>query len=72
MRAGIKVIQVDEPALRELLPLRHNQRNDYLSWAVAAFRLSTSGVSDAIQVHTHMCYGGFGAVIEANEEWIST
>ncbi|MBV8347779.1 MAG: 5-methyltetrahydropteroyltriglutamate--homocysteine S-methyltransferase, partial [Mycolicibacterium sp.] len=63
--AGIAIIQVDEPALRELLPLRANDQNGYLSWAVGAFRLATSGVSDATQIHTHLCYSEFGEVIGA-------
>ncbi|WP_405139220.1 5-methyltetrahydropteroyltriglutamate--homocysteine S-methyltransferase [Nocardia sp. NBC_01388] len=63
--AGIRVIQVDEPALRELLPLRADAKQQYLAWAVAAFRLATSGVSDATQIHTHLCYSEFGEVIGA-------
>jgi 5-methyltetrahydropteroyltriglutamate--homocysteine methyltransferase len=63
--AGITIIQVDEPALRELLPLRTKDKQAYLSWAVAAFRLATSGVSDATQIHTHLCYSEFGEVIGA-------
>lgn len=63
--AGIAIIQVDEPALRELLPLRNDQKQAYLDWAVGAFRLSTSGVSDATQIHTHLCYSEFGEVIGA-------
>ena len=63
--AGIAVIQVDEPALRELLPLRQVDQQSYLDWAVGAFRLSTSGVQDATQIHTHLCYSEFGEVIGA-------
>ncbi|WP_419179229.1 5-methyltetrahydropteroyltriglutamate--homocysteine S-methyltransferase [Mycolicibacter engbaekii] len=63
--AGIAVIQVDEPALRELLPLRDADKAAYLEWAVGAFRLATSGVSDATQIHTHLCYSEFGEVIGA-------
>ncbi len=63
--AGIAIIQVDEPALRELLPLRSKDKDDYLAWAVGAFRLATSGVSDATQIHTHLCYSEFGEVIGA-------
>jgi 5-methyltetrahydropteroyltriglutamate--homocysteine methyltransferase len=63
--AGIGVIQVDEPALRELLPPRRADRADYLHWAVRAFRLATSGVSAATAVHTHLCYSEFGEIIEA-------
>jgi 5-methyltetrahydropteroyltriglutamate--homocysteine methyltransferase len=63
--AGIAIIQVDEPALRELLPLRSKDRDAYLRWAVDAFRLSTSGVADSTQIHTHLCYSEFGEVIGA-------
>jgi 5-methyltetrahydropteroyltriglutamate--homocysteine methyltransferase len=63
--AGIAIIQVDEPALRELLPLRTADKDDYLRWAVDAFRLATSGVADSTQIHTHLCYSEFGEVIGA-------
>jgi 5-methyltetrahydropteroyltriglutamate--homocysteine methyltransferase len=63
--AGIAIIQVDEPALRELLPLRSKDKAAYLEWAVDAFRLSTSGVEDSTQIHTHLCYSEFGEVIGA-------
>jgi 5-methyltetrahydropteroyltriglutamate--homocysteine methyltransferase len=63
--AGIAVIQVDEPALRELLPLRNADKEAYLGWAVGAFRLATSGVADSTQIHTHLCYSEFGEVIGA-------
>jgi 5-methyltetrahydropteroyltriglutamate--homocysteine methyltransferase len=63
--AGIGVVQVDEPALRELLPLRAAARKSYVDWAVAAFRLATAGASSFVQVHTHLCYSEFGDVIEA-------
>jgi 5-methyltetrahydropteroyltriglutamate--homocysteine methyltransferase len=63
--AGIAIIQVDEPALRELLPLRAKDKQAYLFWAVRAFRLATSGVGDATQIHTHLCYSEFGEVIDA-------
>jgi 5-methyltetrahydropteroyltriglutamate--homocysteine methyltransferase len=63
--AGIAIIQVDEPALRELLPLRSKDKDAYLRWAVDAFRLSTSGVADSTQIHTHLCYSEFGEVIGA-------
>jgi 5-methyltetrahydropteroyltriglutamate--homocysteine methyltransferase len=63
--AGIRVVQVDEPALRELLPLRAVQHRDYLDWAVESFRLATSGVADSTQIHTHLCYSEFGDVINA-------
>lgn len=63
--AGIRVIQVDEPALRELLPLRRAGRDAYLDWAVGAFRLATSGAAAATQIHTHMCYSEFGEITGA-------
>jgi 5-methyltetrahydropteroyltriglutamate--homocysteine methyltransferase len=63
--AGIVIIQVDEPALRELLPLRRADQDEYLRWAVGAFRLATSGVADSTQIHTHLCYSEFGEVIGA-------
>jgi len=63
--AGIGIIQVDEPALREGLPLRRADWPAYLAWSIDAFRLSTSGVSDEIQIHTHMCYAEFNDIIEA-------
>ncbi len=66
--AGTSVIQVDEPALRELLPLRRADHDDYLAWAVESFRLSTSGVADRTQIHTHMCYAEFGDVIGAIDD----
>jgi 5-methyltetrahydropteroyltriglutamate--homocysteine methyltransferase len=64
-KAGIAVIQVDEPALRELLPVRKADQDAYLSWAVGSFRLATSGVADSTQIHTHLCYSEFGEVIGA-------
>ncbi|WP_284744795.1 5-methyltetrahydropteroyltriglutamate--homocysteine S-methyltransferase [Amycolatopsis sp. RTGN1] len=63
--AGIRVVQVDEPALRELLPLRARAQQAYFDWAVSAFRLATSGIADATQIHTHMCYSEFGEVLPA-------
>jgi 5-methyltetrahydropteroyltriglutamate--homocysteine methyltransferase len=63
--AGIGIVQVDEPALRELLPLRAADRKAYLDWAVGAFRLATGGASVGTQIHTHLCYSEFGDVIEA-------
>ncbi|MGY1895643.1 5-methyltetrahydropteroyltriglutamate--homocysteine S-methyltransferase [Nocardia gipuzkoensis] len=63
--AGVRIIQVDEPALRELLPLRTADQPEYLEWSVRSFRLATSGVSDATQIHTHLCYSEFGEVIDA-------
>src|SRR6266404_2898936 len=66
--AGIRVIQIDEPALREGLPLRRVDWSGYLEWAVNAFRLATAGVSDATQIHTHMCYSEFNDVIRVIEK----
>jgi len=63
--AGIRIVQVDEPALRELLPLKKKDQADYLDWSVGSFRLATSGVGDATQIHTHLCYSEFGVVIDA-------
>ncbi|SDR97649.1 methionine synthase (B12-independent) [Paraoerskovia marina] len=63
--AGIGVIQVDEPALRELLPLRRADQPAYLDWSVGSFRLATAGVRTETQVHTHLCYSEFGEVIGA-------
>lgn len=64
-QANIKVIQVDEPALREGLPLRKADWQEYLTWAVKAFKLATCCVSDSTQIHTHMCYAEFNDIIEA-------
>ena len=66
--AGIRVIQIDEPALREGLPLRRAEWPAYLEWAVNAFRLATASVSDATQIHTHMCYSEFNDVIRVIEK----
>lgn len=63
--AGIRVIQVDEPALRELLPLKRADQPAYLDWSVGSFRLATGGAAAATQVHTHLCYSEFGVVIDA-------
>jgi 5-methyltetrahydropteroyltriglutamate--homocysteine methyltransferase len=63
--AGIKIIQVDEPALRELLPLRKAEQAAYLKWSVDSFRLATAGAADATQIHTHLCYSEFGVIIDA-------
>jgi 5-methyltetrahydropteroyltriglutamate--homocysteine methyltransferase len=63
-KAGIKIIQIDEPAIREGLPLRKADQKDYLNWAVRAFRVSSSNVDDDTQIHTHMCYSEFNDVIE--------
>ncbi len=66
--AGIAMIQVDEPAIREGLPLRRAERPEYLRWAVDAFRLATAGVRDDTQIHTHMCYSEFGEILGAVTE----
>ena len=63
--AGIRVIQIDEPALREGLPLRGTEWEAYLEWAVASFRLAAAGVRDETQIHTHMCYAEFNDILEA-------
>ncbi|MDF2574892.1 MAG: 5-methyltetrahydropteroyltriglutamate--homocysteine methyltransferase [Agromyces sp.] len=63
--AGIRIIQVDEPALRELLPLKRADQHAYLDWSVGSFRLATGGAAAATQVHTHLCYSEFGVVIDA-------
>ncbi|AWB83100.1 5-methyltetrahydropteroyltriglutamate--homocysteine S-methyltransferase [Corynebacterium liangguodongii] len=63
--AGIKVIQIDEPALRELLPLRADERAAYLDWAVRAFRLVALKAAPETQIHTHLCYSEFGQIIDA-------
>lgn len=61
--AGIKIIQIDEAALREGLPIRKENWSNYLKWAVEAFRISASGVADRTQIHTHMCYSEFNDII---------
>ncbi|HEY1602279.1 MAG TPA: 5-methyltetrahydropteroyltriglutamate--homocysteine S-methyltransferase [Pirellulales bacterium] len=66
-QAGIAIIQVDEAALREGLPLRRADWNEYLEWAVYCFRLSTSGIRDETQLHTHMCYSEFNDIVQ----WIA-
>lgn len=63
-KAGIKVIQIDEPAIREGLPLRQADWQAYLKWAVTAFKISASGVKDETQIHTHMCYSEFNDIIQ--------
>lgn len=63
--AGANIIQIDEPAIREGLPLRHGDWEAYLKWAVDSFRLSAAGVHDETQIHTHMCYSEFNDMIEA-------
>ncbi len=64
-KAGINVIQIDEPAFREALPLRKNHWQHYLDWAVHCFRVAASGVEDGTQIHTHMCYSEFNDVIDS-------
>ena len=64
-KAGIRIIQIDEPAIREGLPLRTAEWKAYLDWAVECFRLASSGVADETQIHTHMCYSEFNDIIEA-------
>lgn len=64
-KSGVKVIQIDEPALREGLPLRRAEQEEYLRWAGKAFRLASSGVADRTQIHTHMCYCEFGEIMDA-------
>ncbi|MFG2749673.1 5-methyltetrahydropteroyltriglutamate--homocysteine S-methyltransferase [Streptomyces xanthophaeus] len=66
--AGTSVIQVDEPALRETLPLRADGHADYLAWATESFRLTTSGVRPQTQIHTHMCYAEFGDIVQAIDD----
>lgn len=66
--AGVKIIQIDEAALREGLPLRKSEWQDYLSWAIKAFRIAANGVNDATQIHTHMCYSEFNDIINAIAE----
>ncbi|MFI1971879.1 5-methyltetrahydropteroyltriglutamate--homocysteine S-methyltransferase [Streptomyces cinnamoneus] len=66
--AGTAVIQVDEPALRETLPLREADRPAYLAWATEAFRLATAGVRPDTQIHTHMCYAEFGDILTAIDD----
>ncbi|MFG2430748.1 5-methyltetrahydropteroyltriglutamate--homocysteine S-methyltransferase [Streptomyces sp. NPDC048590] len=65
---GTSVIQVDEPALRETLPLRAADHSAYLDWATEAFRLSTAGVRPETQIHTHMCYAEFGDIVQAIDD----
>ena len=63
--AGIRIIQIDEPAFREGFPLRRAEQHDYLRWAIESFKLASSGVQDETQIHTHMCYAEFDNIIEA-------
>ncbi|MBA4494185.1 5-methyltetrahydropteroyltriglutamate--homocysteine S-methyltransferase [Paenactinomyces guangxiensis] len=65
---GIRIIQVDEPALREGLPLKKKNWNHYLEWAVRSFRLATSAVDDRTQIHTHMCYSQFDDIMESIQQ----
>ena len=67
-KAGIRVIQIDEPAVREGLPLRRGDHKAYLDWAVRAFRVAAAGAADETQIHTHMCYAEFNDIIEAVAE----
>ena len=62
-KAGIKIIQIDEPAFREGLPLKHAEWQEYLDWAVESFHLSANGVRDETQIHTHMCYSEFNHIM---------
>ena len=64
-KAGVQIIQIDEAALREGLPLRKSQWQAYLDWAVESFRISANGVADETQIHTHMCYSEFNDIIGA-------
>ncbi|MCF1183284.1 5-methyltetrahydropteroyltriglutamate--homocysteine S-methyltransferase [Marichromatium gracile] len=64
-RSGVRVIQIDEAALREGLPLRKSQWDDYLGWAIESFRITANGVADETQIHTHMCYSEFNDIIAA-------
>lgn len=64
-KAGIQIIQIDEPALREGLPLKREEWREYLEWAVRAFRVASSGVKDETQIHTHMCYSEFNDIIKS-------
>jgi 5-methyltetrahydropteroyltriglutamate--homocysteine methyltransferase len=63
--AGVRIIQIDEAAFREGMPLAAAERGDYLRWAVDCFRLATSGVDDATQIHSHMCYSSFNDILPA-------
>ena len=65
VEAGINIVQVDEPALRELLPLDCDRQAAYLDWSVGAFRLATGGAQAGVQIHTHLCYSEFGEIIDA-------
>ena len=65
---GLKIIQIDEPALREGLPLRKNEWNSYLKWAIDSFKIASSSVNDETQIHTHMCYGEFDDILDSIEK----
>lgn len=64
-KAGVRIIQIDEAALREGLPLRRSQWQDYLDWAVECFRITANGVADRTQIHTHMCYSEFNGIMDS-------
>lgn len=64
-KAGIKIIQIDEAALREGLPLRKSEWNSYLDWAIKSYRITANGVKDETQIHTHMCYSEFNDIIKS-------
>jgi 5-methyltetrahydropteroyltriglutamate--homocysteine methyltransferase len=64
-KAGINIIQIDEPAFREGLPLRNKNKDEYLKWAVEAFRISSSNIKNSTQIHTHMCYSEFNDIIDS-------
>src|SRR5262249_35326702 len=64
-RAGLRIVQIDEPALREGLPLRHSEWDTYLAWAVESFHIAAAGASSETQIHTHMCYSAFDDIIAA-------
>ena len=65
---GLKIIQIDEPALREGLPLRKSDWNRYLKWAIDSFKIASSSVNDKTQIHTHMCYGEFDDILDSIEK----
>ncbi|MBC50307.1 MAG: 5-methyltetrahydropteroyltriglutamate--homocysteine S-methyltransferase [Pelagibacteraceae bacterium] len=67
-RNGLKIIQIDEPALREGLPLRKNEWNSYLKWAIDSFKIASSSVNDETQIHTHMCYCEFDDILDSIEK----
>jgi len=67
-RAGVRIIQIDEAALREGLPLRQSQWRHYLAWAIESFRITANGVGDETQIHTHMCYSEFNDIIASIAE----